>query len=131
MHAAPPRVPTGLEGASRPPARGRLAIFSGMFSALQYRNYRYYWFGQYPSVLAQNMQHVALAWLVYDLTRSPALLGITGLMQTVPNVALSFVGGAVADRVDRKRLLMFSQIASGVLFFGLGTLVAADMAQVW
>ena len=47
-----------------------------MFGALRYRNYRFYWFGQFPSVLAQNMQHVALAWLVYQLTSSPALLGM-------------------------------------------------------
>src|SRR5207237_1216176 len=73
-----------------------------MFSALRYRNYRFYWLGQFPSVLAQNMQHVALAWLVLQLTNSPALLGITGLMQTIPNIALSFLGGALADRMDRK-----------------------------
>ncbi len=102
-----------------------------MFGALRYRNYRLYWLGQFPSVLAQNMQHVALAWLVLQLTNSPALLGITGLMQTVPNIVLSFLGGAVADRVDRKRLLVLTQGAQALLFFILGTLVAAELVQIW
>jgi len=102
-----------------------------MFGALRYRNYRFYWFGQFPSVLAQNMQHVALPWLVLDLTGSAALLGVTGLMQTVPNIALSFLGGAIADRVDRRRMLIGTQAAQALLFLGLGTLVAAELAQIW
>ncbi len=102
-----------------------------MFSALRYRNYRFYWIGQFPSVLAQNMQHVALAWLVFQLSGSPALLGITGLVQTVPQIGLSFVGGALADRVDRKRMLIATQAATALFFFGLGTLVAADLVEIW
>src|SRR5687768_7867179 len=91
----------------RPP-RGRFE----MFSALRYRDYRYYWLAQFPSVLAQNMQYVALAWLVLELTNSPALLGISGLVQSIPNIALSFVGGALADRLDRKRLLILTQVGT-------------------
>ena len=102
-----------------------------MFSALRYRNYRFYWIGQFPSVLAQNMQHVALAWLVLQMTNSPAMLGLTGLAQTIPNIALTFVGGAVADRVDRRRLLVATQGLTALLFFGLGTLVVADLVQIW
>lgn len=102
-----------------------------MFSALRYPAYRYYWFGQFPSVLAQNMQYVALAWLVLELTNSPALLGINGLVQSIPNVTLSFLGGALADRLDRKRLLIGTQAATAVLFFGLGFLVIAQRIEVW
>ncbi len=110
-----------------PPNRGRMA----MFSALRYRNYRYYWLGQFPSVLAQNMQYVALAWLVLHLTNSPALLGVNGLVQSVPNIALSFIGGAMADRMDRKRLLILTQAATAVLFLGLGALVAFELIEIW
>src|SRR5436309_5361947 len=102
-----------------------------MFGALRYRNYRYYWLAQFPSVLAQNMQHVALAWLVYQLTSSPAMLGLAGLMQTVPNIALTFVGGAVADRVDRRRLLITTQVAQASLFLLLGTLALTEVVQIW
>ena len=57
-----------------------------IFAPLRYRNYRLYWLGQFPSVLAQNMQHVALAWLVLQITDSPAMLGINGLMQAWDDV---------------------------------------------
>jgi len=102
-----------------------------MFSALRHRNYRFYWFGQFPSVLAQNMQHVALAWLVLQLTNSPAMLGITGLAHVIPNIALTLLGGALADRMDRKRLLLAAQGATALLFLGLGTLVVTEIVQVW
>jgi MFS family permease len=102
-----------------------------MFSPLRYRNYRFFWLGQFPSVTAMNMQYVAVAWLVFQLTNSPALLGITGLAQAVPNVAFSFVGGAVADRMDRQRLLLLTQGTTALLFFVLGTLVAAEIVQYW
>jgi len=117
-------APTGVEPQVE---RGRWT----MFSALRYRNYRYYWLAQFPSVLAQNMQHVALAWLVYQLTSSPAMLGLAGLMQTVPNIALTFVGGAVADRVDRRRLLITTQVAQAGLFLVLGTLAVTELVQIW
>src|SRR3954447_12586019 len=97
---------------SAPPARDRWA----MFSPLRYPNYRLYWIGQFPSVLGQNMQFVAVSWLVLLLTNSPLMLGVTGLVQAVPNIALSFVGGAVADRMDRKRLLILTQCAQAALF---------------
>src|SRR5262249_6881074 len=93
-----------------PPAQGepgrppRVGIV-GSLSILRYRNYRLYWLGQFPSVLGQNMQYVAFAWLVLQLTGSPLALGLVGLAQSVPNIILSFLGGAVADRVDRRRLL--------------------------
>ncbi|MSQ23658.1 MAG: MFS transporter [Chloroflexi bacterium] len=102
-----------------------------MFSALHYQNYRFYWFGQFPSVLAQNMQFVAVSWLVLQLTNSPAMLGVAGLVQTIPNVALSFLGGAVADRSDRKRLLILTQAITAALYFSVGTLVVTGLVEVW
>src|SRR5438067_777973 len=55
---------------------GRRIAAPAMFGPLRYRDYRFYWLGQFPAVLAQNMQFVALAWLVLQLTNSPAMLGI-------------------------------------------------------
>src|SRR5436309_3781554 len=98
------------------PSTGRFA----MLNALRYPNYRFYWLGQFPSVLAQNMQFVALAWLVYSLTNSPAQLAINGLVQSVPNIGFSFIGGALADRMDRRRLLMLTQACQVLLYLGLG-----------
>jgi MFS family permease len=75
-------------------------------SALRHRNYRLYWFGQMFSVLAQNMETVAQSWLVLELTDSPLLLGLTGLTFAFPTITLALVGGVVADRADRRRIMM-------------------------
>ena len=89
-------------------------------SALRHRNYRLYWFGQLFSVLAQNMEAVAQSWLVLEMTNSPLLLGLTGLTFSIPTIALTLLGGAVADRTDRKRIMIFSQIGSVMMFSVIG-----------
>ncbi len=70
-------------------------------SALRHRNYRLYWFGQLFSVLAQNMEAVAQSWLVLGMTNSPLAPGLTGLTFRFPTIALTLLGGAIADRADR------------------------------
>src|SRR5215470_11951518 len=75
--------------------------------ALRHRNYRLYWFGQLSSVLAQNMEGIAPSWLVLDLTNSPLLLGLTGLAFAIPTITLTLLGGVVADRADRRRIMIF------------------------
>jgi MFS family permease len=100
-------------------------------SALRHRNYRLYWFGQLFSVLAQNMEAVAQSWLVLEMTNSPLLLGLTGLTFSVPTIALTLLGGAVADRAERKRIMIFSQIGSVMMFSLLAVLVITERAALW
>lgn len=100
-------------------------------SALRHRNYRFYWFGQLSSVLAQNMEGVAQSWLVLDLTDSPLLLGLTGLTFAAPTIALTLLGGVIADRADRRRIMIFSQSASALMFFTLATLIVAEWIALW
>ena len=100
-------------------------------SALRYRNYRLYWFGQLFSVLAQNMEAVAQSWLVLEITNSPLLLGLTGLTFSIPTIALTLLGGAVADRTDRKRIMICSQIGSFVMFLLLAILVITELVVLW
>lgn len=102
-----------------------------MFSALRSPNYRLYWTGQVVSVMGQTMEHVALAWLVFLLTDSALSLGLSGLFQAAPRIALSLIGGAVADRVDRQRLLVATQVICGSLYFLIGFLVFTGLVQVW
>ncbi len=64
---------------------------------------------QFISGLGTMVSYVAVPWQVYELTRSNALVGLLGLVQLVPVVVCGLVGGAVADRVDRKRLLIGSE----------------------
>src|SRR6185503_1212629 len=103
-------------------SKAAVAIVSGSerlrsaLSALRHRNYRLYWFGQLSSVLAQNMESVAQSWLVLELTNSPLLLGLTGLTFTIPTVALTLLGGAIADRADRRRIMLLAQLGSAIIF---------------
>jgi MFS family permease len=109
-------------------ASGRLLA---ALSALRHRNYRLYWFGQLLSVLAQNMEAVAQSWLVLEMTNSPLLLGLTGLTFSIPTIALTLLGGAVADRADRKRIMIFSQIGSVMMFSLLAFLVITHQVALW
>ena len=102
-----------------------------MFSALRYRNFRLYWIGQLTSVLAQNMQHVALYWLVLVITDSPLMIAMTGLSHAIPTIAFTFIGGVVADRTDRKKLLAVAQLVQAVLFFVIAALAGTGFIEVW
>lgn len=113
--------------AAREAGRRRLHTFS----ALRHRNYRLYWLGMLVAIIGLQVQMVAQSWLVYQLTDSPALLGMVGLTQAIPTLVLTLFGGVVADRVDRRRLLLTTQGATGLLLLLLATLVATDHIQLW
>jgi MFS family permease len=98
---------------------------------LRYRNYRLYWFGQLSSVLAQNMEGVAQGWLVLELTNSPLLLGVTGLAFAAPTIALTLLGGVIADRADRRRIMIASQLLAALTFLLLGILITAERVALW
>ena len=100
-------------------------------SALRHRNYRLYWWGQLSSVLAQNMEGVAQSWLVLELTDSPLLLGLTGLTYAAPTIALTLIGGVIADRANRRKIMIISQCASAMMFFLLATLIVIEWVALW
>jgi MFS family permease len=100
-------------------------------SALRHRNYRLYWYGQLASVLAQNMEGVAQSWLVLELTDSPLLLGLTGLTYAAPTIALTLLGGVIADRADRRRIMILSQGVAAAMFFLLATLIIIERVALW
>ena len=100
-------------------------------SALRYRNYRLYRFGQLSSVLAQNMEQVAQAWLVLELTNSPLLLGVTGLAFATPTILLTLLGGVIADRADRRMIMIVSQWGSALGFLILAILVMVKWVALW
>jgi MFS family permease len=101
------------------------------FSSLYVRNYRLYYFGQIISTSGTFMQSVAQAWLVLKLTNSGAALGITTALQYVPILILGPYGGVVADRLSKRKILYFTQSASGILALILGALVLSGLVQVW
>lgn len=89
------------------------------FPALGSRDFRVFWLGQFISRVGSDLQGTALNWHVYELTGSPVALGALGLIRFIPVVLLSLVGGALADAVDRRRLMVFTQ---GILMVNAGVL---------
>ena len=102
-----------------------------MFNALKYPTYRLFWIGQLTSVLGQNMQFVAQAWLVWELTQSPFWIGLTSLTSTVPGIIFAFFGGAAADRMNRNMLLSVTQWIQAALYLIVTGLIFAGMINVW
>ncbi len=83
----------------------------GAFRSLAHRNFRLYFAGQGVSILGSWLQQVALSWLVYRLTGSAALLGITAFTAMIPQLVVGPIAGAWIDRHDRRRLLMLIELA--------------------
>jgi MFS family permease len=100
-------------------------------SALRHRNFRLYWFGQLASVLAQNMEGVAQSWLVLELTDSPLMLGLTGLTFAAPTIMLTLLGGVIADRADRRYIMIISQVGFAFNFLIIATLVVTGWIALW
>ena len=106
---------------------------SPTFHALRhYPAYRMFWFGMLVSNVGTWMQRVAQDWLVLvTLGGGPAALGITTGLQFLPFLLLAPFGGALADRLPKHRLLIFTNGFMGLVALTLGLLVVMDMAQVW
>ncbi len=99
--------------------------------ALRHRNFRLFFSGQLVSLIGTWMQTVALSWLVYRLTGSSALLGLVNFASQIPVFLLSPVGGVVADRHSRHRVVIATQTASMLLAFALAGLTLFNVITVW
>src|SRR3989440_6308580 len=104
---------------------------SEMFRALRHRNFRLFWSGAFLSNTGTWMQAVAQGWLVLQLSNSPFWLGVDAFMSTAPGLVLTLVGGVFADLIDRRKLLIYSQIVAGFAALILGTLVVTGVVKVW
>lgn len=104
---------------------------AGTFAALQIRNYRLYFTGQIVSVTGTWMQRVAQSWLVLELTGSGTLIGVTAALQFIPFLVAGPWGGLLADRMDKRRLLVGTQAAAGALALILAVLVATGAVRLW
>jgi MFS family permease len=101
------------------------------FSALRHRNFRLWFLGQTLSMVGTWMQSVAQGWLVYDLTGSKFALGVISFIGTLPTLFLMLPAGALADRIPRRRVLLFTQTTMMLLAFILAILAATHVLQVW
>ena len=114
--------------AEAPPQRSRFAM---AFRALQHRNYQLFASGQLISLIGTWMQTIAESWLVYRLTGSSLLLGTVAFVGRIPIFLLAPIGGIVADRWNRHRVVIATQTASMILAFTLAALTLTNVVKVW
>jgi MFS family permease len=113
---------------SKPSARGRLP--AGLI-ALRERNFVLYVFGQFTSQLGSWIELTAVSWIVYEMTNSPFLLGLVGLFRATPTILLALFGGAIADRVPRRLLLMCTESTMLVISLVMGILSVTGHLEYW
>jgi MFS family permease len=125
--AAPSAEPASLP--DPPPPTG----FRRIAAALTYRDFRVLWFGAFTSTIGTWMQKVAQNWLVLTITgtSSAFFLGLDSFLGELPILLLTLVGGVVADRYDRRRLLLTSQCIQMSAAFTLAALVYWDVVHIW
>ena len=107
-----------------PPAVGR-------FVAFRYRDFRLFWTSIFISNIGTWMQMTAINWLLYKLTKSPLQLGLNGLFRAGPALVLGIFSGTLADRYDRKKLLLTTQCLLGTLALILGILDHSENIRPW
>jgi MFS family permease len=106
------------------------AVVTRALTAFRYRDFRILWLGAFTSTVGSWMQKVAQAWLVFDLTKSSFYLGLDDFLGQLPILLLTLVGGVVADRHDRRRVLIGSQIVQMTTALTLAALVLFDAVHV-
>lgn len=123
-------VPADMKVEPRRVVAGRVS-WRNTFAAFRHRNYRLFFTGQLVSVIGTWMQQVALGWLVYELSNSAFTLGVVRFLSALPITLLTVVAGAVADRMEKRRVVVATESAAMVLAFALAALVSLGVIQIW
>lgn len=137
--ALPDDIPDEVLGTptGEPPTEEEVADLAGptsslaLFKVFRHRNYRLFFSGQLVSLMGTWMQSVAQGWLVYSLTHSPFLLGLTSFCAQVTVFFVAPFGGVIADRVDRRRMLIWTQSLSMAQAVLLAVLALTHTVRVW
>src|SRR5438067_10195130 len=119
---AAPTAPIGRAGLYRLPV---------VFQSLRHRNFQLLWIGTIISNSGDWMDQIALNWLVYQLSGSAVQLAVLNLARLAPIFVFTLVGGVIADRAERRRLLFTTQAVAMVLAFVLATLTITGLVQIW
>ena len=110
-----------------PPTAHRLRLFD----ALRIKDYRFLWFASWLWNHARWIEAVSLGWIVLERTDSPWLVGLLGFFRLVPLPFLGLLAGVVADRANRKRVILFTQAANLTVVTLLYLLIVSEVVQVW
>jgi predicted MFS family arabinose efflux permease len=105
--------------------------FARVFKGFRYRDFRLMWFGACTSSIGTWMQNLAQSWLVYDISGSAFYLGLDAFLGQVPIIMFSLLGGVVADRTSRRKILLVSQYVQMTSAFVLATLMYFGLRHVW
>ena len=124
-----PAAETGQPDQLQPPSEVS-SESRGAFRALRHRNYRLYFFGQLTSLAGTWMQSAAQAWLVLKLTNSATMLGVVSFAQFTPILLVGLFAGVMVDRVDRRRLIITTQILLMLSAFTLAALTWTGTVRV-
>jgi MFS family permease len=106
-------------------------LFQRVFKAFEYRDFRLMFIGACISSIGTWMQNLAQAWLVLDISKSPFYLGLDAFLAGIPVFLLSILGGVVADRVERRRVLLISQYVQMTSAFILTLLILFHVVRIW
>jgi MFS family permease len=112
-------------------SRAAGGFLSFAFRAFRYRDFRLVWIGAFTSTTGTWMSTVAQSWVVLSITGSAFYLGIDAFLATLPMILFSLLGGVIADRVDRRRLLIVSQLGQMSFAFTLAFLLFTGRIEVW
>ncbi len=127
MTASPP---PGADATGPAPSAAKQAA-RRLASALTHRDFRILWIGAFASTVGTWVQKVAQSWLVLTLTGSAFYLGLDSFLGELPILLFTLIGGVVADRHNRRHLLLGSQYVQMTCAFVLMALVAFDVVRVW
>ena len=124
LSPTPEETPPPERGSGRPSALALLNVF-------RHRNYRLFFTGQLVSLMGTWITSVAQGWLVYSMTHSPFLLGVVSFCGQVPVFFISSFGGMISDRLDRRKMLVWTQGLSMLQAAALAALTLSGIVQVW
>ena len=110
---------------------GPVSFDGPLLATLRYRDFRNLWLGSFASYAGQWIQQATIGWLAYDMTGSKSLLGLIMGMRAIPMFLCAPLAGVAADRYDRRRLLMGSQVISALTALVFGIVLATGKAEVW
>ena len=124
------RVPASDSGISDVPSGSLLRRVFSVPPALRYPQYRAYWLGTVASVCGFQMLIFAQGWLTYELTGSPLYLGYVAVASALPSIALNLFGGVFADKLDKRKLIFYTQLLTAALIFTLAFLTLFELVRV-
>ena len=107
-----------------------LGPLAAMFRSLRHRDFAFFWTGNFLSNIGTWMQNLALGWLVLELTNSPFLLGLNGFLGSAPSLIFSLPGGAIADRLNRRKLMIVTQTMMMLLALALAILTSFRIVSI-